>query len=196
MPAPNLEDAAKYLYEIGQLKRVRRSGWWIAGIDHPESVAEHSFRTAVIGYVLAHLAGADLHKVATMCLFHDAHETRLNDVHRIARRYLPWGDAGERAAADQAARLPESAAKELTDFFRSWESPDSLEAQLARDADQLECLVQAREYQAQGHKDVQDWIDGCRAALKTDVAQALADECLRLEPSAWWQGLKVGKATG
>jgi hypothetical protein len=39
-------DMAKYLYEAGQLKRVKRSGWWIAGVKDPESVAEHSFRTA------------------------------------------------------------------------------------------------------------------------------------------------------
>jgi putative hydrolase of HD superfamily len=31
-----LNDIAKYLYEIGQLKRVKRSGWWMAGITDPE----------------------------------------------------------------------------------------------------------------------------------------------------------------
>ena len=40
-------------------KRVKRSGWWVAGIDDPESVAEHSYRTALLGYILASLEGAD-----------------------------------------------------------------------------------------------------------------------------------------
>ena len=31
---------ARYLFELGQLKRVRRSGWWVAGVDQPESVAD------------------------------------------------------------------------------------------------------------------------------------------------------------
>lgn len=44
---------ANFLYEAGQLKRVARSGWWTAGIKHPESVAEHSWRSAVLGYLLA-----------------------------------------------------------------------------------------------------------------------------------------------
>jgi putative hydrolase of HD superfamily len=34
-----------------------------------------------------------------------------------------------------------------------------LEARLAKDADKLECLIQAREYQAQGHEDVPPWIE-------------------------------------
>ena len=34
-------DLAKYLYEIGQMKRVQRSGWWFAGIRDPESVREY-----------------------------------------------------------------------------------------------------------------------------------------------------------
>jgi putative hydrolase of HD superfamily len=52
-------DIAKYLYEVGYLKQVKRAGWGMLGISQSESVAEHSFRTATIGYVLASLAGAD-----------------------------------------------------------------------------------------------------------------------------------------
>ena len=43
-------DLAKYMYEIGQMKRVQRSGWWLAGITNPESVAEHSFRAVILRY--------------------------------------------------------------------------------------------------------------------------------------------------
>jgi len=44
----NLE-VAKYLYEMGYLKQVKRAGWGMLGIPHPEGVAEHSFRTAILG---------------------------------------------------------------------------------------------------------------------------------------------------
>ncbi len=67
-------EVAKYLYEMGYLKQVKRAGWGMLGITQPESVAEHSFRTAIIGYVLASLADADPQKTATMCLFHDTAE--------------------------------------------------------------------------------------------------------------------------
>ncbi len=185
-----MSEMAKYLYEMGQLKRVKRSGWWMAGIADPESVAEHSFRTAVLGYILASLEGADPQKTATMCLFHDTQEARTNDLHKLAQRYINLDESETLAFAEQAERLPESIANALHSLMRDFEDQQSPEARIARDADRLECLVQAREYQAQGYADVQDWIDGCRASLKTEAARSLADECLQVEPSSWWQGLK------
>ncbi|CAM5298637.1 HD domain-containing protein [Streptomyces californicus] len=34
--------AAGFLLEMGMLKRAKRSGWWIAGVKDPETIAEHS----------------------------------------------------------------------------------------------------------------------------------------------------------
>jgi putative hydrolases of HD superfamily len=185
-----MNSIAKYLYEMGQLKRVKRSGWWMAGITDPESVAEHSFRTAILGYILASLEGVGPQKTATMCLFHDTQEARVNDLHKVAQRYIDLYKSESQALAEQVERLPEGIAQEVLALMGDYEHAESLEARVAHDADRLECLVQAREYQAQGYADVQDWIDGCRASLKTEAARNLADACLQVEPSAWWQGLK------
>src|SRR5947209_16892644 len=101
-----MSNIAKYLYEIGHLKRVKRSGWWMAGIVDPESVAEHSYRTAVLGYVLASLEGADPMKTATICLFHDTGEARIGDLHRVAKRYIDVGEREEAALSEQVEQLP------------------------------------------------------------------------------------------
>ncbi|MBV9691551.1 MAG: HD domain-containing protein [Ktedonobacteraceae bacterium] len=187
----DMNSIAKYLYEIGQLKRVKRSGWWMAGITNPESVAEHSFRTAILGYILASLEGADPMKTAMMCLFHDTGEARINDLHRTAKRYLQVGNGEERALSEQVERLPPSIAENVVTLFRDYEERASLEGQLAHDADLIECLIQAREYQMQGYADAQDWITNCYAGLQTDVAKNMAEACLHVEPSSWWQGLKI-----
>lgn len=186
-------DIAKFLYEVGQLKRVKRSGWWIAGVRDPESVAEHTFRTAVIAYLLARLERADTGKAVLMALFHDLPETRTNDAHRIVRRYADWSDVDKKAMKEQSKRLPDEAANEVASFFEEFEKEISLEAKLARDADLLECLVQAREYQALGYHDVADWILNAQAALTTESAKKVASECLKTEPKEWWQGLKASE---
>ncbi len=62
---------------------------------------------------------------------------------------------------------------------------------MAHDADLLECLVQAKEYQAQDYADAQDWITNCQAGLKTQAANDLVEPCLSIEPGEWWQGLKI-----
>jgi len=187
-----MRDVAKYLYEIGQLKRVKRSGWWMVGISNPESVAEHSFRTAILGYILACLEGADPMKTAMMCLFHDTHEARILDLHRVAKRYLA-NDQGERVAfEEQTERLPQPIATEITSLITGYEERESLEARVAHDADSLECLIQGREYQVQGY-DTHEWIVNCQAGLQTLSAKLLAQACLETEPREWWQGLKKGK---
>jgi putative hydrolase of HD superfamily len=185
-----MNDIAKYLYEMGQLKRVKRSGWWMTGITDPESVAEHTFRTAILGYLLASLEGADPMKTASICLFHDTPETRTNDLHRLGKRYIEVKESEKTVLGEQLSRLPQPIARDVAGLVEEYEARESLESRVAHDADALECLIQAREYQVQGYAEVQDWIDNCRAALKTDAAQNLAEACLRVEPREWWQGLK------
>jgi putative hydrolase of HD superfamily len=185
-----MKDIAKYLYEMGELKRIKRSGWLRAGISNPESVAEHSFRVAIIGYILAYLEGADSLKTATMCLFHNTHETRLTDLHQLAKRYINLGNAEDLVFSEQVERLPQQIADDILSMMHDYDNSISLEGQLTHDADALECLIQAREYQTQGYADVQDWIDNCYAVLKTASARKIAEECMRVEPKEWWPDLK------
>ena len=182
---------AKFLYEVGQLKRVKRSGWWIAGVKDPETVAEHSFRTAVIAYLLARLEGVDPGKAVLMALFHDMSETRTNDAHRIVRRYADWEDVDKKAINEQCTRLPDEMGKQMVTLFEEFEKEVSPEAKVVRDADLLECIVQAREYQTLGYGDVIDWIFNAQKSLKTDSAKRIAAECVNTEPKEWWRGLKA-----
>ncbi len=186
-----MNNIAKYVYEIGQLKRVKRSGWWLAGINDPESIAEHTMRTAILGYVLASLSGADPFKTATICLFHDTGEARIGDLHRVTKRYIDTEQSESRAVQEQVKRLPDKMAQTILAFFEDYEGRISQEGLLARDADLLECIVQAREYQVIGYTETEDWIKNCYASLKTDVAKNLAEACLRTDPSSWWKELKV-----
>jgi len=188
---PLEKDIAKFIYEMGQLKRVKRSGWWIAGIENPESVAEHSFRTIFIASILAQLEGVNLEKVVLMALSHDMAEARTNDAHRIVRRYVDWKNVDGKVVKEQSIRLPNEIAGRIIFLFEELEKGVSPEARIVRDADLLECLVQAREYQALGCRDVADWISNAQAALTTESAKKLAVECIKTEPKEWWQGLKA-----
>ena len=88
-------------------------------------------------------------------------------------------------------RLPAHISEEMISLLSEFEEAISLEARIARDADLLECLVQAREYQALGYKEAADWISNAKAGLVTDSAKRIAEECLETEPKEWWQGLKA-----
>lgn len=172
------------LHEIGLLKRYKRTGWLIAGVRDPESIADHSFRTTIIASVIAALEGANPERAAFLSLFHDTQETRVTDIPYIGKRYLT-ATPNEQVTADQVRGLPEPVAEMLGGAVSEYEEKASLEAVCARDADKLECLIQATEYREQGHQNVQPWIDSSLAALKTPTAKRLAGEALRTGTLDW-----------
>ncbi|WP_174534394.1 HD domain-containing protein [Micromonospora chalcea] len=176
--------AMSFIFEAGVLKRAARTGWWFAGVQHPESIAEHSFRTALIGMMLAAMEGADPGRVSMLCVLHDTQETRITDIPHIAKRYLNTVP-NMAVTADQVAHCPPAIADVITAAVAEYEAGETLEAVVARDADKLECLVQAVEYRHQGVADVQRWIDNSRAALRTTSAHRLADAALTGAPMAW-----------
>src|SRR3984885_15322681 len=155
LPVPGDRDhplagVATFLHEMGHLKNLPRSGWLLLGIPVPESVAEHSFRVAMVGMVLAAMEGADLGRTVALCAFHDAHETRIGDVPSVGRAYVTTS-APEAISAHQTSAMPDAAAKAFQELTAEFEAGQTIEAQVARDADKLETLLQAVEYQAQGH---------------------------------------------
>jgi putative hydrolases of HD superfamily len=184
----DMRPVANLLYEAGHLKRVKRSGWWLAGIERPESVADHSFRVAIIGYALACLEGADPYRIATLCLLHDLGEARTNDAHAIAKKYVDVPSEGH-LIRTIAERLPRSVSDRLSDAADALDHDDTLDAQIMRDADALECLIQAREYESVGVKAARSWATSAEARLKTSTARRLAVVCKEVDPTAWWESL-------
>lgn len=188
LPVPGDQDhalsgVAAFLFEMGHLKRVPRSGWLLLGVSQPETIAEHSFRVGIIGIALAAIEGADVGHTAALCLLHDAHETRIGDVPSVGRAYVTTA-APEAVSSHQTAAMPDAAAKAFQELTAEFEAAQTIEAQVARDADKLETLLQAIEYQAQGH-DTTAWQETSIAALRTDAAKQLAQAVSAADPQ-WW----------
>jgi putative hydrolase of HD superfamily len=198
LPVPAGEDhalagAASFLFEMGHLKNVPRSGWLLLGIPSPESIAEHSFRVGMVGILLAALdGGADVGRTAALALFHDGHETRIGDIPSVGRAYVTTA-IPEAVTAHQTSAIPDGAAKTLQGLTDEYEANETLEARLAHDADKIETLLQAVEYQAQGHA-TGPWRDTSIAALRTDVGKQLAQAVANADPHHWWSAFAASYA--
>ena len=190
-----LRDTTGFLYEIGLLKRYKRTGWSQVGVPLPESIADHSYRASVIASVLAAMEGADPQRAAFLALWHDSQETRTTDIPHLTRNYV--SSAGnEQVTRDQVAGLPSSVADMISAAVAEYEAAGTREARCARDADKLDCLFQAREYQEQGHSNVQPWIDSSLAALTTASAKQLAHEAIAQHSLDWLERAKQTAAGG
>jgi putative hydrolase of HD superfamily len=182
--AEGLTGLARFFYEIGLLKRYKRTGWFIVGVRDPESIADHSFRTAIIATTLAAMEDADPERTALLSLFHDSQETRITDIPHLGRRYLT-ARSNDAVTADQTRDLPRQAADVVRRAVGEYEARTSRESLCAHDADRLECLIQAVEYGEQGYHNVRGWIDNSLANLVTASAQKLAKEILNMNSLDW-----------
>ena len=116
-----------FFFEVGMLKKTPRTGYRFLGTGG-ESVADHSFRTAVIGYALCEGEDVDRNKVVLMCLFHDIAEARTGDHNYVYQRYVKADE--EKALDDQLKGLPFE--EEIRSLIREFNSLSTKEAKIAR----------------------------------------------------------------
>jgi len=177
-----MKNLANFLFEVGMLKRTPRSGFQFLG-SGAESVAEHSFRTAVIGYTLARLDGSvDVGRVLELCLMHDVPEARTGDLNYVNKKYV---QADERRAVEDLARtLPFG--DDYRGLHRELEARQSAEAGIAHDADQLEMILALKEYRDLGNRYADEWFPFAVQRLQTDAARRLAESIWTTDSSRWW----------
>jgi len=177
-----LNAIADFLFEVGMLKRTPRSGFQFLGTGK-ETVAEHSLRVAVIGYVLARMSG-DLsqEKVVLMCLLHDITEARTGDLNYVNKKYVVADE--EAAARDMTENLPFG--KEILELLTEFSRGNSPEADCARDADQLEMILQLKELGDLGNRYSEEWIATALKRLRTENGKRLARSILNTDFSGWW----------
>lgn len=176
-----LSRLADFFNEAGMLRSVARSGFAFLG-SGKESVAEHSFRVCVIGFVLARLARADAAKVTFLCLFHDLHEARTGDFNYVNHRYNTCRARDALSDALSGTGLE----NEILSYWDELEAADTAEAKLASDADQLDLILNLQAELRKGNEFAREWLDSALKRLKTEAGRAMADVVLRTDPNAWW----------
>jgi putative hydrolase of HD superfamily len=136
------------------LKLIPRSGWFKkVGITVDcESVADHTFRTALMALVLGIEMGLDYSKLTRMCLIHDLAESVTGDIMPEEKDSEASHRRQETIIINRLIRsLPKTSQRLLQDDWRELVASRSLEARLVWQCDKLEMLIQAREYLSRGY---------------------------------------------
>jgi len=146
------EGLADFFAEAGKLKRLPRTGWVESGVHDPESVADHSFRVALIALILADARGLNSLRVVRMALLHDLAEAETGDLTPTQKEADPEAARRTEEAAMERllGELPEVIREEYRGAWREFSESATDEARLVRDADKLDMVMQASEYQKAG----------------------------------------------
>ena len=188
-----MKDLTNFLFEANTLKRIKRTGWQILGVKD-ESVAEHMWMTAVIGYVLAKLARAQVDKVVLMCLFHNFYEARVGELNSINKLYLQRKKGRKKAEEEIFSKLPFG--QEVTSLLREYEERKTKEGKLAVDASRLAFLIQLKEFIEKGDREAERWFSFNKRFFYTKEAKNLAEAIEKTKMHAWWHQLMEGCRSG
>jgi putative hydrolases of HD superfamily len=185
-----MERIAELLFQAYQLKHTQRTGYQFLGIGQ-ESVAEHSFATTFIAYILSQLEPqADSRRLMAMCLVHDLPEARTGDLNYVQKMYVQ-ADNGK-AVADTVVDLAFGA--ELAELMEEFETGQTLEAQLAYDADQLSFIIELKALADKGYAPPASWLPNVVARLKTDPGKGLGSTLLAMPADHWWRKFFIDRS--
>jgi putative hydrolase of HD superfamily len=169
-----MDKIIKFFSEIGKLKGMPRRGWVIRDIKNPESIAEHTFRTAIMAWVLADRKNKklNLEKLIKMALIHHICDVYVGDItpydsilpkNKKARLELlkTWPRFSEKERTKLVENrfkkekdgleelikdLPPKLRQEMKNLWLDYEKGLSPEGRFFKQADKIESFLQAEEY--------------------------------------------------
>ena len=137
------EKLIEFLGILEKLKCNTRHNWTTSG--RRESVAEHSWRLAVMAFLLKdEFPELDMDRVVNMCLIHDWGEAITGDI----PAFIKGGADEETESAvirTMTGSLPDNLACRLNGLFDEMEALQTKEARLTKALDKIETLIQHNE---------------------------------------------------
>jgi len=158
------------LLTAANLKDEERTGWDLRGIREPESVADHSWGTALLCLLNAEDADVDPGEAVQMALVHDLPEAVTGD--------LLTGDEEKEKREREAIEFAQDAerAKEL---WKEYADRETRVARFVKDMDlcdmSLQALMYAKENRA-SKESLVEFLDSTEKRLETETGKNLLQE--------------------
>ena len=159
-----------FFYIVSELKKVPRNGWKKkVGIEHPESVADHSYVTAIMSMVFSDTVGLNTEKILKMALLHDIAESITGDftpedISKENKKIVENEVMGE-----ILSKLPSKLGDEYKKIWIEYVQENSKEASLMHEIDRLEMAIQAVKYSSEGFSKeiLKTFVESARKEMKT-----------------------------
>jgi putative hydrolase of HD superfamily len=177
-----MKDIANLLFEAAHLKRTPRSGFNFLGAGR-ESVAEHTFCTLFIAWVMSRIeTGVDALRLMTMCMVHDLPESRIGDINYVQKQYVTADESS--ALEDMVGQT--SLGSDIVDLVQEFNLGETLEARLAKDADQLSLVIELKTLADIGYDPPHKWLPHVLKRLETETGKQIAEAIAQTDWDEWW----------
>lgn len=170
--------AIDFLTLLHNLKSTKRTGWVKRGVHQPESIADHMYRMSMMGLI----CGADA-ETTTRCIklaiVHDVAEAIVGDI-------TPHdGVSDEEKFSLEAAAIQKMrdtlgsdvlAGEEIEQLWHEYEQGQTPAAQLVKDFDKLEMILQAQEYEGRQDIKLDEFFSSTEGKWRTELGRKWAAE--------------------
>jgi putative hydrolase of HD superfamily len=140
--------------------------------------------TAFIGLIMARMTPeADALRLVSMCLLHDLAEARTGDLNHVQKQYV---------TADESKALNDALndawfGRQLAKLIQEFHAGDSIEAALARDADQLALILDLKSLADLGFESPKQWMRNAAERIKTTTGKNLFENIHHADATSWWR---------
>jgi putative hydrolases of HD superfamily len=163
-------------FEIQSLKNLFRQGWLKKGVKKKfcESVADHSFSTTILAWLIAdkYLPELDIVKILKYSLIHEIGEIYAGDI-----------TPDDNITEDEKYELEIASVKKVfsklkhgDEYIKLWEEfekAENKEAKFIKQIDKLEMALQAHFYEQKLDLNLRDFKDSAKKVLNDDVLKEL-----------------------
>ncbi len=179
-------DALSFLLTTIKSKEIVRTGWKMAGIPHPESVAEHSFQLCVIAMVFADKLNVDREKIVKMAIIHDMGEIFTGDL-VWSRGSIVDIEKRQKKELIEAEGIKNifsklGTSKEYQTIFKEMTERKSHEAEIFWQLDKLEMAIQALYYEQKTGKILDEFFTNTDLQLTSPFLRSIFTRIIAERP--------------
>ncbi|XP_026271998.1 5'-deoxynucleotidase HDDC2 [Frankliniella occidentalis] len=168
-----------FLFLVGKLKHVKRTGWVLRHVPDPECVAGHMHRMAIITFLLdSSETSVDKVKCMQLALIHDLAECIVGDITPHCGVDPEEKHRREDEAMKELCDLAGVSGVELYSLYKEYEAKMTPEAKFVKELDSLDMILEAFSYEKEenqpGH--LQEFFDSTKDKFSHPLVLSLVKE--------------------
>jgi len=180
----SIKKLVNFILEYRTLKHIPRGSLPYLKGPIQENIAEHSFYTAIIAWIMAVIEKADENKIIKMSLVHDLAEVRGGEKNLINKFYTSPNN--EQKILEEVSQNYNLKDFFLPELFKEFNKAKTLEAKIVKDADVLAQMLLEKECFDLGNESAEEWLHFSQMRLKTKLGKEFGKRLIEVESNEWW----------
>jgi putative hydrolase of HD superfamily len=173
-----VKEFSKFFEPINVIKHIERNGWKLKGkTGITDTIASHSFGAALVGWLLAEKEKVNSNKVVKILLIHDLVMAHMKDLTPKDKEYKNKEEIEKLAFEKFLNNIPEELREEFTHLVQEYHNQKTKESIIAREADELDTLFQAKVYSDVLNKNIlSEFLETYKKYFKSKTGKQLWEE--------------------